>query len=236
MRDSRGPTAGPASVSPSTSEHPELSVRFEALTSDLRSAIRHEIRGYLGALSLQLEIARRARSRDDDERVGGAFDSLGEDLETLSYWNEMSERWLSGTSARLETIGTSSSGELARDLASLLRVVGKRRRVTVEVEPLDSPESDQTVEPVARASALCFCLELLNQLSASSEAGRRRVLTIGAAAGEDSAGGLRLSWSGGSDQPSLRDWLALQKTALPMVDVHLEDDAASLRWSPSRDS
>lgn len=212
-------------------DYPELSVRFEEASPDVRSAIRHEIRGFIGALSLQLEIARRARHRGDDQRTFGALDSLTDDLEALSVWHEMGERWLVGSSTPLEALGPISSSELATDLIALLRVMAKRRRVTVEVEPVEQADVELAVEPVARASALCFCAELLNQLSIGSVGKNRCALTLRPASEEEAAGGLWLSWSGAADHRSLDDWLTLQKTALPMISVDTQDDAVLLRWT-----
>lgn len=232
MRDSRGPAAGSTTAQGAAPDHPELSVRFVELASDLRAAVRHEMRGFIGALSLQLEIARRARGRGDDQRIGNALSSLSEDLEALSVWNEMGERWLIGPQTSIEALGMTSSGQLATDLIALLRVIGRRRRVTVEVEPLELPDEQLAVEPVARVSSLCFCVELLNQLSADSSE-RARVLTLRPASSEEAAGGLALSWSG-PDSESLQQWLALQKTALPSISLDTDTDAVLLRWTLRR--
>lgn len=228
MRDSRGPTAG-STVDRADTDHPELSVRFEEASSDLRAAIRHEMRGFIGALSLQLEIARRAQGRGDGQRVDVALNSLSDDLEALSAWNEMGERWLVGSPVPVESLDASSSSQLVSDLTLLLRVIGRRRRVTIEVEPVDPPDAQLAVDPIARASSLCFCVELLKQISASASSGRR-TLTLRPASEDEAAGGLWIRWNEISEDDRLREWLALQPTILPAISLDLGSNEVLLRW------
>lgn len=235
MRDSRVTTAGPTAATQVDVEHPELSVRFNEVSSDLRAAIRHEVRGLIGSLALQMEIARRARRQANEERIGAALAAMSDELHSLSDWNDLGERWLIGPGDALGDLPESSSEQLATDLVMLMRVIGRRRQVTIKVEDSDDLHTGPAIAPDGRAAALCFCVGLLEQLAAHPKSGsQRRIITLRATSDESQRAGLWLGSDDLADEPSLRDWLRLQQTVLPEVEVIEEQDGVLLRWEPEQ--
>jgi hypothetical protein len=102
--------------------------------------------------------------------------------------------------------------------------------VTIEAEAGDAPDTPSAVDAIARASSMCFSVELLKQLSAHASVGRR-TLTLRPASEDEAAGGLWLRWNQSSEDDALRDWLALQTTVLPAISLDLGEDEVLLRWS-----